>query len=350
MKKDVFISYSTKDRPLAESLVNFLEGHGFSCFISSRDIPLGATWTPYIIDALEEIKVMVILFTENYNKSVQVDREITVCCDLEKKPVIPLKLSEEPLTGIKKFYLSNINWIDFKGEKEQYDILLKSIIINIGKEAEPNDETKLILDESTYKVHCGKEITPQMIFEAVEIDKLVYNDSYIGNYDNCVKWWKKNKYIYVMLEDIKTKKIIGYINAMPINNTLYEIIKKGEIIDVTINDENIETYDLPDTYNLYISSVALHPKYHNSGAFKLLYDALILLIIELFKREIYFSKVIADAVSPIGEKLCKYIGMVKCEDSKHQSKIFEGSLLPINIRYTTRLSKKLFDLYKTLNL
>lgn len=161
---------------------------------------------------------------------------------------------------------------------------------------------------------------------------------------------EKNKYIYVMLEDIKTKKIIGYINAMPINNTLYEIIKKGEIIDVTINDENIETYDLPDTYNLYISSVALHPKYHNSGAFKLLYDALILLIIELFKREIYFSKVIADAVSPIGEKLCKYIGMVKCEDSKHQSKIFEGSLLPINIRYTTRLSKKLFDLYKTLNL
>ena len=56
MKKDVFISYSTKDRPLAESLVNFLEGHGFSCFISSRDIPLGATWAPYIIDALEEIK------------------------------------------------------------------------------------------------------------------------------------------------------------------------------------------------------------------------------------------------------------------------------------------------------
>lgn len=88
---------------MAESLVNFLEGHGFSCFISSRDIPLGATWAPYIIDALEEIKVMVILFTENYNKSVQVDREITVCCDLEKKPVIPLKLSEEPLTGIKSF-------------------------------------------------------------------------------------------------------------------------------------------------------------------------------------------------------------------------------------------------------
>ena len=33
---------------------------------------------------------------ENYNKSVQVDREISVCCDLEK-PIIPLRVSNEPL-------------------------------------------------------------------------------------------------------------------------------------------------------------------------------------------------------------------------------------------------------------
>lgn len=72
-----------------------------------------------------------------------------------------------------------------------------------------------------------------MIFEAVEIDKLVYNDSYIGNYDNCVNGGKKQVHL-CNVRGYKTKKIIGYINAMPINNTLYEIIKKGEIIDVTI--------------------------------------------------------------------------------------------------------------------
>lgn len=34
-----------------------------------------------------------------------------------------------------------------------------------------------------------------MIFEAVEIDKLVYNDSYIGNYDNCVNGGKKQVHL-----------------------------------------------------------------------------------------------------------------------------------------------------------
>lgn len=151
-----------------------------------------------------------------------------------------------------------------------------------------------------------------------------------------------------MIQDIRTKKIIGYINSMPIDNILYNKIKNGEIIDVMIGEEDIETYDLPDIYNLYISSVALHPSYHNTGAFKFLYDALMKLITELFKREIYFSRILADAVSPIGEKLCKYIGMNKCKESKHQSKIYEGMLIPNNLRSTTRLSKKVFELYETL--
>lgn len=349
MEKDIFISYSTKDESLAKSIVLYLEEKGIGCFISSRDIPLGVEWAPYIIKALEKAKLMIVLFTENYNKSIQVDRELTVCCDLEKKTIIPLRISGEPLIGVKKFYLSNINWINFDGKTEQYEILLNSIKKNIGTEENHTMINSPILDESLYKIYYGNVITPKMISEAVEIDKLVYEDFYVGNLDICIKWWKKNKYIYVMLEDVRINKIIGYINAMPINENLYNVIKKGETIDVTIDEENIETYDLPDFYNLYISSIALHPAYHNSGAFKFLYDALMLLMIELFEREIYFTKVIADAVSPIGEKLCKYIGMSKCKESKHNSKIFEGNLIPTNIRQTTKLSKKLIELYKTLN-
>ena len=33
MNKTIFISYSTKDKNLAYSLVEFLENRGFSCFI-----------------------------------------------------------------------------------------------------------------------------------------------------------------------------------------------------------------------------------------------------------------------------------------------------------------------------
>lgn len=347
MNKTIFISYSTKDKNLAYSLVEFLENRGFSCFISSRDIPLGSDWASCIIDALEKAKLMIIIFTENYNKSVQVDREISVCCDLEK-PIIPLRVSNEPLIRLKKYYLNNINWINFKQDNEDYNTLINNIQNIIQPDCKTTLEEKNILGDSLYKVYFGNEIKEEMIYQAVEIDKLVYNDSYIGDYYKCINWWKKNKFIYVMIQDIRTKKIIGYINSMPIDNILYNKIKNGEIIDVMIGEEDIETYDLPDIYNLYISSVALHPSYHNTGAFKFLYDALMKLITELFKREIYFSRILADAVSPIGEKLCKYIGMNKCKESKHQSKIYEGMLIPNNLRSTTRLSKNIFELYETL--
>lgn len=347
MEKNIFISYSTKDIKIANSLVGFLENRGIGCFISSRDIPLGSDWASCIIDALEKAKLMIIIFTENYNKSVQVDREISVCCDLEK-PIIPLRVSDEPLIRLKKYYLSNINWINFKQNNEDYDTLMKSIRNIIQPDYGLAVEENNILGDSLYKVYWGNSLTEEMIYQAVGIDKLVYNDSYIGDYQKCVGWWKKNRFIYVMIEDVRMKKIIGYINAMPIDDVLYDKIKNGEIIDVTIDEENIETYDLPDTYNLYISSVALHPSYHNTGAFKFLYDALMMLITELFEREIYFSRILADAVSPIGERLCKYIGMSKCKESEHHSKIYEGYLIPNNLRSTTKLSKNVFGLYDTL--
>ena len=286
MNKTIFISYSTKDKNLAYSLVEFLENRGFSCFISSRDIPLGSDWASCIIDALEKAKLMIIIFTENYNKSVQVDREISVCCDLEK-PIIPLRVSNEPLIRLKKYYLNNINWINFKQDNEDYNTLINNIQNIIQPDCKTTLEEKNILGDSLYKVYFGNEIKEEMIYQAVEIDKLVYNDSYIGDYYKCINWWKKNKFIYVMIQDIRTKKIIGYINSMPIDNILYNKIKNGEIIDVMIGEEDIETYDLPDIYNLYISSVALHPSYHNTGAFKFLYDALMKLITELFKRELH---------------------------------------------------------------
>lgn len=348
MKKDVFISYSAQDLEIANCIVNYLERNGINCFISSRDIPVGAEWATCIIEAIEHSELMVVVFTENYNNSFQVDREITICCDLEKKPIIPVKISDIPLKGLKKFYLSNINWITVDDNNGPYDLLLKAIENNIGY----RDDLILrdrCFNDFVYKVYWGNDVTSRMISEAVNIDELVYDKSYRGDYTNCIRWWKRNKYIYVMLEDIRYHKIIGYINAMPITSKLYDTIKKGEIIDIAINEGDIETYDLPDTYNLYISSVVLHPDYHNTGAFKILYDALMLLLINLFKHEIYFSNILADAVSPIGEKLCKYIGMIQCNDSKHLTKIYEGSLLPSNLRPTTKLCKELFSLYKTIN-
>lgn len=42
---DVFISYSSKDKPVADATVAVLEANGIRCWIAPRDIRPGADWS-----------------------------------------------------------------------------------------------------------------------------------------------------------------------------------------------------------------------------------------------------------------------------------------------------------------
>ena len=185
-----------------------------------------------------------------------------------------------------------------------------------------------------------------MIYQAVCIDSQVFSDEFKGVYETCIGWWKKNPSIYVMIEDSITHRFVGYINAMPLSDKYYNIIRSGLTIDNEIPPEEIETYDFPDTYKLYFSSIAIHPDYRNTGAFKSLFDGFIIHLLHLYDREIYFSSIVADAVTDTGEKLCKYIGLKPVLDSNHGSKIYEGKLIPPSIRPTTILCKRLISAYQ----
>lgn len=365
MSYSIFVSFSNQDLALTKRIIDFIEGNGYKCFVSYRDIPVGSLWASAITNAIEECQMMVAVYSESYNQSEQVDREIELCCDIEKKPIVTFKISDSPMKGAKKYFLKNLNWINAGDNIEkQFPELLNAIRNQIGK---PTDEVSMLstnikradeiytdtlshanLESVKFNIYIGRRVTPEMIYQAVGIDQCVYNEEYQGIFETCVGWWKRNPAIYVMIEDNKTSQIVGYINAMPLSNEYYHRIRSGETIDVDIPEQEIETYDFPDTYKLYISSVAIHPDYHNTSAFKTLYDAFVVHLLNLYDREIYFSSMVADAVTPIGEKMCKYIGLTHTTDSNHGSKIFEGGLIPPTIKAKTILSQRLIEAYKSL--
>lgn len=111
MKYDVFISYSSHDQKVVEGLCAYLEAHKIRCFVAYRDIPRGVVWAQAIVEALEESRMMVVVFSENFNNSDQVDREIELASE-DKKPILTVRISNEAFKGAKKYYLKNINWID----------------------------------------------------------------------------------------------------------------------------------------------------------------------------------------------------------------------------------------------
>lgn len=117
-----------------------------------------------------------------------------------------------------------------------------------------------------------------------------------------------------MIRDLNTNHIIAYINTMPVTDECYNKIKSGNFIDVEITPQMI----LLNSESVYLSSIVIHPSYRNYYVCKFLLDA--------FDNKIKSMKIkrmLADAVTLIGEKVCKHIGMTEVGISKHNSKIFE---------------------------
>ena len=118
MKYDVFISYSSLDQKVAEGVCAYLEQHRIRCFIAYRDIPKGVVWASAIVEALDESRMMVVVFSGNFNSSKQVDREIELASE-DEKPILTFRISDDAFKGAKKYYLKNLNWIDAFPQPEQ---------------------------------------------------------------------------------------------------------------------------------------------------------------------------------------------------------------------------------------
>lgn len=132
MKYDVFISYSSKDQKVVEAMCAYLEQHKVRCFVAYRDIPKGVVWAKAIVEALDESKMMVVVFSEEFNLSDQVDREIELASE-DKKPILTFRISDAMFKGAKKYYLKNINWIDaFPHPEKVFNALLDNVCKLIG--------------------------------------------------------------------------------------------------------------------------------------------------------------------------------------------------------------------------
>ncbi len=118
MKYDVFISYSSHDQKVVEGLCGHLESRGIRCFVAYRDIPRGVVWADAIVEALDESRMMVVVFSENFNNSAQVNREIELASE-DGKHILTYRLTDIAFRGAKKYYLKNLNWIDAFPNPEQ---------------------------------------------------------------------------------------------------------------------------------------------------------------------------------------------------------------------------------------
>ena len=214
MRYDVFISYSSIDQKIAEGVCAYLEQQGIRCFVAYRDIHHTADWARVIVEALEQSRMMVVLFSQNFNDSPQVDREIAIASH-SNIPILTFRLSNDEFYGAKKYYLQNLNWIDAFPQPERYFGKLYEDVKSLLGENEIKDVKENTRPQSTVTRHSKHYlwfsivcvfmvvalifVGPCSVFKddtKIEQAETNYNhglkefDS--GNYYEAVKWFRES--------------------------------------------------------------------------------------------------------------------------------------------------------------
>lgn len=111
MSFDVFVSYSTKDSTAAKAACAALEAAKIRCWMAPRDIVPGARWGASIVRAINECRVMVLIFSGNANTSAQVHREVDQAFG-KGKAVLPLRIEDIRPADELAYYLDTVHWLD----------------------------------------------------------------------------------------------------------------------------------------------------------------------------------------------------------------------------------------------
>jgi hypothetical protein len=136
MAHDVFISYATAQKALAFELTQRFEADGVRCWIAPRDIPAGKTWVAAIMAAIKSSRLMLVLLSDQANKSQQVAREVGEAAE-EGISILPVRVENLPLSEYLLYYLRATHWFDAfdRPAAGRYDDLTANVKILLSGQA-----------------------------------------------------------------------------------------------------------------------------------------------------------------------------------------------------------------------
>jgi hypothetical protein len=111
MAHDVFISYSSVDKAIADAACATLENTGIRCWIAPRDITPGLEYGGAIVRAIDQCRVLVLIFSSNANSSRQIPREVERAIN-RGVPVVPVRLENVAPTESLAYYMESVHWLD----------------------------------------------------------------------------------------------------------------------------------------------------------------------------------------------------------------------------------------------
>jgi len=110
MKHDVFISYSSHDKAIADAICSKLENSKIRCWIAPRDILGGIEYGEAIIDAIAECSLLLLVFSAKANNSIFVRKEVERAIS-RGKILLPLRIEDILPTKALEFAIGKPPWL-----------------------------------------------------------------------------------------------------------------------------------------------------------------------------------------------------------------------------------------------
>jgi hypothetical protein len=144
VREDVFISYSSAQRKLADAMRSFLEEHNVSCWMAPYSIPSGSSYQSEIPAAINNTSAVVLLLSEDSEKSRWVQKEVGATIGA-RHCLIPYMDHEYEHTGQFNFLLDGEQIFEaysIKNETMRYQALLDELSRKLEKEI-PADKSNV---------------------------------------------------------------------------------------------------------------------------------------------------------------------------------------------------------------
>lgn len=126
-KKQVFISYSSKESSQAYEVKNILEINGISCWMAPESIPYGSNYAVEIPQAISDCVVFLLILSESSQSSVWVPKELQVALN-KCKEIIPIHIDDSVLKASFDFSLIDVQRIEaYKRQAAAYEELVRRI-------------------------------------------------------------------------------------------------------------------------------------------------------------------------------------------------------------------------------
>ncbi|MGA7622975.1 MAG: toll/interleukin-1 receptor domain-containing protein [Candidatus Acidiferrales bacterium] len=111
MAFDVFISYASKDKIVADAVCARLEAAGIRCWIAPRDIIPGRSYGEAIIEAIHGAQVMVLVFSSNANASAHIPKEVERAMS-RGVTILPFRIEDIAPGKSLDYFIGSVHWLD----------------------------------------------------------------------------------------------------------------------------------------------------------------------------------------------------------------------------------------------